>query len=47
VLGGWVADRFIGQRSAVVLGALSMAGGHIAMAFDQSFLLALLLVRAA
>ena len=44
VLGGWVADRWIGQRSAVVLGALGMAGGHIAMAFDQSFLLALLLL---
>jgi POT family proton-dependent oligopeptide transporter len=44
VLGGWVADRFVGQRSAVVLGALSMAGGHIAMAFDRSFLLALLLL---
>ncbi len=44
VLGGWVADRFIGQRSAVVLGALSMAGGHVAMALDRSFLLALLLL---
>jgi POT family proton-dependent oligopeptide transporter len=33
VLGGWVADRWIGQRNAVVLGALSMAGGHVAMAF--------------
>jgi POT family proton-dependent oligopeptide transporter len=44
VLGGWLADRFIGQRSAVILGALSMAGGHIAMAFDRSFLLALLLL---
>ena len=44
VLGGWVADRWIGQRNAVVLGALSMAGGHVAMAFDQSFLLALLLL---
>jgi POT family proton-dependent oligopeptide transporter len=43
VLGGWLGDR-IGQRSAVVLGALSMAGGHLAMAFDQSFLLALLLL---
>jgi POT family proton-dependent oligopeptide transporter len=40
VLGGWVADRWIGQRNAVVLGALGMTGGHIAMAFDQSFLLA-------
>jgi proton-dependent oligopeptide transporter, POT family len=44
VLGGWVADRWIGQRNAVVLGALGMSGGHIAMAFDQSFLLALLLL---
>jgi POT family proton-dependent oligopeptide transporter len=44
VLGGWVADRWIGQRNAVVLGVLSMCGGHIAMAFDQSFLLALLLL---
>ena len=44
VLGGWIADRWIGQRSAVVLGALSMSGGHIAMAFDQSFLVALVLL---
>jgi POT family proton-dependent oligopeptide transporter len=44
MLGGWVADRWIGQRNAVVVGALSMSGGHIAMAFDQSFLLALLLL---
>ena len=44
LLGGWVADRWIGQRNAVVLGALSMSGGHLAMAFDQSFLLALLLL---
>jgi len=43
VLGGWLGDR-IGQRSAVVLGALAMSGGHLAMAFDQSFLLALLLL---
>lgn len=43
VLGGWLGDR-IGQRNAVVLGALSMSGGHFAMAFDQSFLLALLLL---
>jgi len=43
VLGGWIGDR-IGQRSAVVLGALSMSSGHLAMAFDRSFLLALLLL---
>ncbi len=44
MLGGLMADRWIGQRNAVVIGALSMSGGHLAMAFDQSFLLALLLL---
>ena len=44
VLGGYIADRWTGQRTAVILGALSMSAGHIAMAFDQSFLLALLLL---
>jgi POT family proton-dependent oligopeptide transporter len=44
VFGGLVADRWIGQRNAVVIGALSMSAGHIAMAFDQTFLLALLLL---
>ena len=44
VLGGIIADRWIGQRNAVVAGALAMSGGHLAMAFDQSFLLALLLL---
>ena len=44
VLGGWVADRWIGRRVAVVLGAILMSAGHVAMAFDASFLLALLLL---
>jgi len=44
VFGGLIADRWIGQRIAVVIGALSMSGGHIAMAFDKTFLLALLLL---
>src|SRR5437660_11274551 len=44
LLGGMIADRWIGQRNAVVIGALSMSAGHIAMKFDQSFLLALLLL---
>jgi POT family proton-dependent oligopeptide transporter len=44
LLGGMIADRWIGQRSGVVIGALSMSGGHIAMTFDQSFLVALLLL---
>jgi len=44
VLGGWLADRWLGTRNAVVLGALLMSAGHIAMAFDQSFLVALVLL---
>lgn len=44
LLGGLIADRWIGQRTAVVIGALSMSAGHLAMAFEQSFLLALLLL---
>jgi len=44
VFGGLIADRWIGQRNAVVIGALSMSAGHIAMAFDRTFLLALLLL---
>jgi len=44
VFGGIIADRWIGKRNAVVIGALLMSAGHIAMAFDQSFLLALVLL---
>jgi len=44
MLGGLIADRWIGQRNAVVIGALLMSGGHIAMAFEQSLLLALFLL---
>lgn len=44
LFGGLIADRWLGQRTAVVIGALSMSAGHVAMAFDRSFLLALLLL---
>jgi POT family proton-dependent oligopeptide transporter len=44
LLGGAIADRWIGQRNAVVVGALSMAAGHIAMALDETFLVALLML---
>src|SRR5882757_4382967 len=44
LLGGMIADRWIGQRTAVTIGALSMSAGHLAMTFDQSFLAALLLL---
>ena len=44
VLGGLIADRWLGTRSTVVLGALLMSAGHLAMSFDRSFLLALLML---
>ena len=44
LLGGQIADRWIGQRNAVVIGALLMSGGHLAMASERTFLLALLLL---
>ena len=44
VLGGWIADRFTGRRRAVMAGAVMMSAGHLAMAFDASFLLALTLL---
>jgi POT family proton-dependent oligopeptide transporter len=44
LIGGLIADRVIGRRNAVVAGAMLMSGGHIAMAFDRSFLLALALL---
>jgi len=44
LFGGMIADRWIGQRNAVAIGALSMSAGHIAMAFERTFLLALFLL---
>ncbi|QNA82794.1 peptide MFS transporter [Sphingomonas sp. So64.6b] len=44
ILGGWIADRLLGAKRTVVIGALLMSAGHFAMAFDHSFLLALLLL---
>ena len=42
LLGGMIADRWIGQRNGVVVGALCMSAGRIAMSFDRAFLAALL-----
>ena len=40
--GGLLADRLIGRTNTVIVGALLMALGHFLMAFEASFLLALL-----
>jgi POT family proton-dependent oligopeptide transporter len=44
VFGGLLGDRLLGRRRAVVLGALLMTAGHFCMAFEASFLAALLLL---
>ncbi len=41
VLGGLLADRVLGQRRTVIMGAALMAVGHFMMAFEQLFLFAL------
>jgi POT family proton-dependent oligopeptide transporter len=41
ILGGLLADRWLGQRRTVVIGAALMAAGHFMMAFEPLFLLAL------
>nr|WP_299909748.1 peptide MFS transporter [Sphingomonas bacterium] len=46
ILGGLLADRLLGTKATVVLGAVLMSAGHIAMAFDASFLFALALLIA-
>ena len=42
ILGGLLADRVLGKKRAVLIGAISMAAGHFLMAFEVSFLVALL-----
>jgi POT family proton-dependent oligopeptide transporter len=41
ILGGLLADRVLGQRRTVVIGATLMAIGHFMMAFERLFLIAL------
>jgi POT family proton-dependent oligopeptide transporter len=43
-LGGILADRWLGQRKAVVVGGLLMAAGHFVMAIESSFFIALTLL---
>jgi len=41
ILGGLLADRVLGQRRTVIIGAVLMATGHFMMTFDSLFLFAL------
>jgi len=42
ILGGIAADRWLGRRAALIAGGAIMALGHFLMAFEGTFLLALL-----
>ncbi len=42
IFGGLLADRVLGKRRTVLLGAVTMALGHFLMAFNVTFLFALL-----
>jgi proton-dependent oligopeptide transporter, POT family len=42
IAGGFIADRWLGRTRTIILGALLMAAGHFMMAFDVTFLVALL-----
>lgn len=44
IAGGWIADRMLGAKRTVLIGVLLMSGGHLAMTFDQLFLVALVLL---
>lgn len=37
LIGGWLADRSLGQRICVLVGGIVMACGHFAMAFEALF----------
>ena len=44
LMGGFIADQWLGRRTTITIGALVMVFGHFLMAFEQSFLLALVLI---
>ena len=44
LLGGLLADRWLGRSPAVIAGATLMAAGHFLMAFESSFILAIALL---
>jgi len=44
LLGAWLGDRVLGRRRTVATGCVLMAAGHLSMASEHLFLLALLLI---
>lgn len=44
ILGGAIADRWLGKRNAVIVGGSIMALGHFVMAFEPMFYLALAVI---
>jgi POT family proton-dependent oligopeptide transporter len=46
LVGGWLADKFLGARRAVLIGGIIIACGHYSMAFDSlpTFYIALVLI---
>ncbi len=44
LLGGFLADKVLGQRKAILIGGIVMAMGHFAMAFESLLYLALSLI---
>ena len=42
IAGGLIADRWLGRRTTLILGGLFMTLGHFLMAFESSFLFALM-----
>jgi POT family proton-dependent oligopeptide transporter len=42
IIGGWLADKWLGRRGALVAGGLIMSLGHFLMAIQPAFLFALL-----
>jgi POT family proton-dependent oligopeptide transporter len=44
LIGAWLGDRVLGRTRTITIGTFLMSAGHLTMAFEQSFLIALLLL---
>jgi POT family proton-dependent oligopeptide transporter len=44
MIGAWLGDRVLGRTKTITLGTILMSAGHLTMAFEPAFLLALLLL---